>query len=105
LIVAPDRKQARAILEYARALIAQTQLLAPLIVSQTTESIELSNSITIEIATCSARTIRGRTVVAALLDEVSQWRDEGSANPGAEVLAAFRPCLGGVPGSMLLAAS
>jgi len=40
-----------------------------------------------------------------MLDEVSQWRDEGSANPGAEVLAALRPCLGGVPGSMLLAAS
>ena len=105
LVVAPDRKQAREIFGYARTFIADTPLLAPLIVGQTNESIELSNNITIEIATCSARTIRGRTVVAGLLDEVAYWPTDSSANPGAEVLSALRPCLGGVPGSMLLAAS
>ena len=105
LVVAPDRKQAREIFGYARTFIADTPLLAPLIVGQTNESIELSTNITIEIATCSARTIRGRTVVAGLLDEVAYWPTDSSANPGTEVLDALRPCLGGVPGSMLLAAS
>jgi hypothetical protein len=85
------------------ALCADTPLLAPLVAGQTNESLELSNHITIEIATCSARTIRGRTIVAG--DEVAYWPTDNVANPGTEVLDALRLCLGGVPGSMLLAAS
>jgi hypothetical protein len=49
--------------------------------------------------------VRGRTVAAALLDEVAFWRSEESANPDAEVLAALRPSMLTIPNSPLLAIS
>jgi hypothetical protein len=49
--------------------------------------------------------VRGRTVIAALLDEVAFWRSETSSNPDVEVLAAVRPSMATIPGSMLLCAS
>jgi hypothetical protein len=106
LIVAADRRQARAIMNYLKAFIGETAMLAPLISGETSEQLELSNGVTLEVATCSFRTIRGRTVIAALLDEVAFWRDDtSSANPDVEVIAALRPAMASVPGSLLLAAS
>jgi hypothetical protein len=105
VIIAADRKQARVIMSYVRALLTDTRMLAELIVRETGEEIDLSNKITIEVATCSYRTIRGRTIVAALCDEIAFWQSEGSANPDEEVLSAIRPAMATVPGSMLLCAS
>jgi hypothetical protein len=51
---------------------------SPLIARQTNELIELSNGINIEIATASYQTIRGRTVVCSLNDEIAFWSAEGS---------------------------
>ena len=45
------------------------------------ESLDLSNRITIEVHTASFRTVRGYTVVAALLDELAFWQGEDSSNP------------------------
>ena len=39
----------------------------------------MCRNITIEIHTASFRSVRGYTVVAALLDEVGFWRNEDSA--------------------------
>jgi hypothetical protein len=105
VIVAADRKQAKVIFGYIRALLTETKMLAELVSRETSEEIELTNAVTIEVATCSFRTIRGRTIVAALLDEVAFWQSENSANPDFEVLAAIRPAMATVPGAMLLCAS
>jgi hypothetical protein len=52
------------------------------------------------------RTVRGYSLVAALLDELAFWRsDDGAANPDTEILAAIRPAMASIPGSMLLCAS
>ena len=40
-IIAADRKQARSIFRYAKALIAETPLLAPLIDTETQETLNL----------------------------------------------------------------
>src|SRR5262249_26076894 len=59
-----------------------------------------------EIQTASFRTVRGYTIIAALLDEIGFWRtDEGFANPDQEIIAALRPAMLTIPGAMLLAAS
>ncbi len=105
VVIAADRKQARVIFGYIRSLLTETRMLADLITRETGEEIDLSNKITIEVATCSYRTIRGRTIVAALCDEIAFWQSEGSANPDEEVLTAIRPAMATVPGSMLLCAS
>jgi hypothetical protein len=41
----------------------------------------------------SFRSIRGRTLLAVILDEVSMWRDETSATPDLEVYRAVLPAL------------
>jgi len=43
--------------------------------------------------------------LAAICEEIAFWRDENSANPAQEVLAALRPALATVPESMLIGIS
>jgi hypothetical protein len=109
MIVACDRKQSRVIVRYIRAFLEECQLLKPLVqrTSGAAEgwAIELEGRVTIEVHSCSFRTVRGYTIVAALLDEIAFWRSEDSANPDREVIEAIRPALATVPGSVLLCAS
>lgn len=105
MIVATDRKQARVIYRYLSAMLRAVPTLAPLIERDTAEAIDLRNGVTIEILAASFRTIRGYTLIAALLDELAFWRSDESANPDGEILAAIRPAMATVPGAMLLCAS
>jgi hypothetical protein len=106
LVVAADKKQARVIFRYVRAFLTQTPLLAPLIERETQDTLDLSNGLSIEILAANYRTVRGYSLVAALLDELAFWRsDDGAANPDTEILAAIRPAMASIPGSMLLCAS
>jgi hypothetical protein len=105
IIVAADRRQGQAIFRYLREMLS-IPLLAGLIERETAESIDLSNNITVEILSANFKTIRGRTVVAMLADELAFWAtDEGFANPDSEIIAAARPAMASVPGAMLLKAS
>lgn len=102
MVIAVDRKQARVIHRYVRALLNSVPMLAAMIVRQDAESIDLDNHVSIEITTGSYRTIRGFTVVAALCDEIAFWRSEDSANPAEETLSALRPAMSTVPGALLI---
>ncbi len=104
-VIAVDRKQARIIHRYARAMLLQVPALKHLVASDTGDIIELTNNITIEITTNSFRSVRGYTIVAALLDEVAFWRSDESTTPDSETLIALRPAMATVPNAMLLAAS
>src|SRR5438876_851781 len=53
LVIATDRKQARTIFRYIRALLTQVPMLAKLITREDRETIDLSNSVTIEVGTAS----------------------------------------------------
>ena len=87
------------------AFLTRVPMLAALVERETADAIDLSNGVTIEILTASFRTVRGYTLIAALLDEIAFWRSDESANPDAEIVAAIRPAMASVPGSMLLCAS
>lgn len=105
-VLATDRRQARVIHRYCRALLTKVPTLAGLVVHEGDDEIELSNGIVIEIQTANFRSVRGHTIIAALCDEIAYWRsDETSANPDSEVLAALRPAMATIPGAMLLCAS
>jgi hypothetical protein len=105
-ILAVDRRQARVIHRYARALLTEVPALAALVVEDNDDELVLSNRIVIEIQTASFRSVRGYTVIAALADEIAYWRsDESSANPDAEIIAALRPSMATIPGAVFLAAS
>ncbi|MBR1120869.1 hypothetical protein JQ628_05015 [Bradyrhizobium lablabi] len=102
-VLAADRDQAKIILRYVKAFF-KLPMLAKLIERETQFGLDLTNSVAIEVTTASFRSVRGRTVVAALADEIAFWNDEG-ANPDAEVIKAIRPSMATIPNAMLLLAS
>jgi hypothetical protein len=104
-VLAVDRRQARIVHRYARAMLTRVPALQRLVVREQEDLIELSNGIAIEITTNDFRRVRGYTAVAALLDEVAFWRSDESANPDTETLTALRPAMATVPGSILIGAS
>lgn len=106
LIVAADRAQAGVILRYVKGFLASNKMLSKLVEAERAESVDLKNRVTIQVATCSYRSIRGFTVVAAIFDEIAFWRsEENAANPANEVLRAVKPSLATIDGSLLLCIS
>ena len=67
MVIAADSKQARTIMRYCLGLLREVPMLAQLIESETQESIDLRNRVTIEVHAASFRTTRGYTIVAALV--------------------------------------
>lgn len=105
LVLAVNRDQARVIFRYIEAFFEQVPMLAKLVVAQNAESIELSNRVILEVGTANYRSVRGRTVAAALCDEIAFWRSEDTANPDREILDALRPAMATIPGALLLCLS
>jgi hypothetical protein len=105
LILAADRKQSRVIFRYIAALLKQVPMLALLIENERAESFDLNTRVTIEVGTCSYRTVRGYTFAAVLCDELAFWRSDDSANPDDEIISAVRPGMLTIPNAMLLCAS
>jgi hypothetical protein len=105
-IIAADRDQARTITNYIGGMLEHIPILRGHLMSQRDGVFELTGSVLIEVGTASYRSVRGRTFAAIICDEVAFWRtDESSANPDSEILAALRPGLTTIPGSMLICAS
>jgi hypothetical protein len=89
LLVASDREQAKILIRYIKGIF-ESPLLRNLVQNATADTLELRGFVTIEVVTRSYRSVRGRSVCAALLDELAFWRDDDSANPDSEVLNAIR---------------
>jgi hypothetical protein len=92
ICLAVDRQQARIVHRYTRAYFEQP-LLAPLVVNDNEETLELDNGCEVIISTNSFRSIRGKTFAAAIFDEVSYWRDDEVrfANPAQQVYESVVP--------------
>jgi hypothetical protein len=105
LVIATDRRQARTIIRYIRGLLEGIPMLKRMVERETTDSFDLKNEVTIEVATASFRSVRGYTIVAALCDEIAFWPSEDSASPDYEILDAIRPGMATIPGAKLLCAS
>ena len=89
LLVAADREQAKILHRYCQGILSPP-ILQSSVWNVTASEIELKGGVTIEIVTRSYRTVRGRSVCVAVLDELAFWRDDNSANPDSEVLNAVR---------------
>ena len=105
MVVSADKRSARTIMRYCLGLLRAVPLLKKQIEAQTRDSITLRNNIVIEIFAASPSSTRGYTIVAALLDEVARLPDMESVRPDTEIIAAIRPGLATVPGSIMLCAS
>lgn len=93
LILAASKDQATVIFNYALAYLQSSLVLAQEILSTTATEIRLRNNIVIAVHANSFRSVRGRSLVCCIFDEISYWRDETSASPDLEVYRAVMPSL------------
>ena len=92
LVLAMSVDQARVVFHYCRGL-TESEALRKEIVDVTRSEIRLRNGITIAVHAASFRSVRGRSLVACVLDEVCFWRDDSTATPDTEVYSAILPSL------------
>lgn len=105
-VIASDRAQAGVIFAYIANFFREIPMLSKLVVSQTKDSLELSNGIRIEVHTSDYRSVRGYTMVGGICDEVAFWpTDEQSASPDTEILNAIEKGSANIPDAMLLGVS
>jgi hypothetical protein len=103
-IIAADKAQAGVIFNYIKGILHSNPVFKQFIQNEYRERLDLNNNISIEVMACSFRSIRGRSLVACLMDEISFWKVEG-ANPDREILAAVRPGMATIPNSKLIVIS
>jgi hypothetical protein len=101
VIIAADRSQARVIFGYITGILHSNPVFEGCIEAELKERISLSNFIDIEILTASHRTVRGRSIVAVLLDEAAFFYQEG-ARPDTEIYRALGPATATFPISLIL---
>jgi hypothetical protein len=97
LLVAPTTEQARVDLSYIRGILERSPILRGMVVGATASSIELRTRtaiVEIQVVSANYRSIRGRAICAAVIDESAFLRQEESAQPDAEIVNAITPALG-----------
>ncbi len=106
MVVAADKRQARIIFNYCRALITEVPVLAALVERDNAGVLDLKNQVTIEVHAASVRGPRGYTLVGGAIDELAFLDTaETAANQDEEILGAIRPAMTSIVGSMLFCAS
>jgi hypothetical protein len=93
LVLAASRDQAQVVFAYIKGFLKASPMLRKEIAGQTASEITLKNGIIISVHSTSFRTVRGRTLIACIFDEVAFWRDETSATPDIETYRAVLPSL------------
>ena len=92
-MIAVDRFQARVLSGYVTGILEASPVLSKMIVKAGTEAIELSNGVRLEIFTNNFRAVRGRTLLAVILDECAFYRSDQTAAPDIETYRAVLPAL------------
>ncbi len=100
-LIASDRRQARQALNYVKGLIGDSPLIAAEVSGETAEGVTFAHRVNLEVHTTSWRSTRGYSYVAVLLDELSYFRSELSANADVELVRAVRPGLVNLGGRLL----
>ena len=104
VVLSASKAQAKVVFGYVLGFIESSAILRQQIEHVRAEEIVLKGNVVIGVHTSSFRTIRGRTLLAAVFDETAYWRDESSAAPDVEIYRAVTPALA-TTGGMLVAIS
>lgn len=105
MVIAADKRQARVIMRYIKAMLAIPMFNDMIVGEMRTDAVDLNNGVTIEIGTASFRSTRGYTYVAVLADEIAFWRTDDAAEPDYAILDAIRPGMATIPNAMMLCMS
>jgi hypothetical protein len=101
LVIASSVDQARTVFGYVKGFIDASPVLSKEVVDAKAFEVTLSNGVVIAVHSSSFRTVRGRTLIACIMDECSFWRDEASANPDVETYRAVLPSLATTNGMLI----
>jgi hypothetical protein len=104
LVLSPTKAQSALVKSYVEGFFAASPILAQMVETVTADEIRLRGGIVIAVHPASHRTVRGRTLLACVLEEVAFLRDEASATPDLEVYRAVLPALS-TTGGMLVGIS
>jgi hypothetical protein len=91
--ISPTRAQAMIVKDYVKGYITASPLLRGELVEETQDELRLRNGVVIATLAADYRSLRGRTLLIACLDEASFLRDESSATPDLECARALLPGL------------
>lgn len=105
-VIAADRKQARIVVRYIRAMLHEIPTFRSLLERETSEAFDLSGQVTIEVQTASATSTRGYTYAGVICDEIAHWpTGDGVSESDEDILAAIKPGMLTIPNPVLLCAS
>jgi hypothetical protein len=106
LCLAANTRQAAISFDYISAIFDEVPALRGLVKGRTSDTLALTNGVTIEVRPASFRGVRGVTCLAVIADECAFWQVEGtSENPDTAILAAVRPSLATTAGMLVLISS
>ncbi len=101
LCLALDKEQAKIVLNYVKAYFNDIPALRGMVTRETQTGLELSNGVDVQVYSNNFKSIRGRTLLCAIYDEVALWSDENSATPDVETYAATIPGLMTLKGTLI----
>lgn len=104
LVLSASKSQATLVFNYIVGFLEASDVLRQEIESVGSDEIRLRGNIVIGVHTNNFRSVRGRTLLACIFDEVAFWRDETSASPDVETYRAILPALA-TTGGMLIGIS
>jgi hypothetical protein len=105
LCVAASKRQAQVTLGYVKAFFQGILMLRQMVVSETADGLVLNNRIRIEVLASDPRSLRGHTVVCAVLDELAFIGSEVGAITAEEIVRSIRPSMLTIPNALLLGIS
>ncbi len=91
LCLSVDVKLARVLLGYIKAFFVSIPMLKEMVVNETQWGLTLNNGVDIEVMAASMSGVRGRAIELVVLDELSFFSTENSANPDLEIYRALLP--------------
>jgi hypothetical protein len=103
--VSPTRAQATILLDYARGYLEASPLLRGEVRDVTSDEVRLRNGSTICTLASDYRSLRGRTLLLAIMDEAAFLRDEQSSTPDIECARALLPGLATTGGMLCILSS
>ena len=100
-IIAATQAQAAIVYRYVLGFLQASPVLRQEIEAVTQTEVRLCGNVMLSIRAGSYRTVRGRTLLGAIVDEVAFLRDETSAMPDIETYRALLPALATTNGMLI----
>jgi hypothetical protein len=101
LLLASSKSQASIAFRFIVGMLEASPILRQQIENVTANEVLLKGNIVIGVHANSFRTVRGRTILAVVFDEVAFWRDETTAQPDIETYRAVIPALAARNGMLI----